>query len=280
MKSRPDRTRLLITGNSNVGALKLGWDHIAPQWQDRVALDFFAMPERYFSTFDFADDNRFGAVRPDPEEPQTEAFTQDFNGRTTVSLDEYDHVLVAGHKFQFMSFMQSVRRFDIEDLLEWGGNHLMSAACFEAFARGFIGSLLPPAGWFTQRRTAVSFIAQPRPSAEIADPAVNPKVPMPYTLIQEQPGVLGPLRDLYEDWTGDIFRQGGVGFIRQPADTLTKEGLTEPRFARDALRLTEDRFYEETNFRHMNRDFGTIMLGAALETACGPALSKGVRRAG
>lgn len=258
-------TRILVTGNSHVAALKLGWEALPPAVRAGVSVDFFAVRDPLFQSFDFTGPDRFGL--PDagaPAQAEAAEITRRFNGATEVSLAGYDLVALAGHNFGFRKFLNAITGHRIEGMLPLKRAHTLSEPALAAFADEMIDAFMPPAGWLDRVRPRVVAIARPRHSERGTVETPGVRLPVHFRLPARNPDAYRALHAFYDARVVARLARHGIAWLEQPPETLTAAGLTRAEFSRDAPILGTARDHDETDLAHMNADYGALCMAALL----------------
>lgn len=259
--------RLLITGTSQVAAIKGGWDRIAAGYAGRVAVEFFAMPagKRRFLGFDGSSYGLVGADVP----PDVVEASHKINGRDRVDLALHDHVLLVGWGGKGTSdhLARVLHRFDVDGLPPRARPHRLSQAALVAAMddqqTGIAAGLEP---WARVRPDRVSVMPPPR-TLETALLAETPDKRAGVWAGLDLPDAdTRKMLDLYDRRRAHALGQVGLRLVPKSDAVLGPSGFTAARFKAGAIRLAGAEAQPEDDLQHMNADYGAIVLRDFLET--------------
>ncbi len=91
-------TRILIVGNSHVGALKLGWEQVRDNFPG-AQVDFFAAQGSVFQQTRLDRTGTLALQKSHRDDEKCIRALKKLNGRTSVNLNDYDHVIRAGYSW-------------------------------------------------------------------------------------------------------------------------------------------------------------------------------------
>ena len=253
--------RLLIAGNSHVGALRKGWDLIAADHAGKVAVSFFAMDANRLGHMVFAG-GRYGLPEGE-QDPEILRLTRAINGCRAVELAEYDHVLLASAPFRDYGLARVLSQFDVDGLGPAAGRRRLSWAAFEATLDDLIRAgetTLPIQAWARALPGRVSLLIWPRPveamrRASMAKGRVNL-----WQAITLDDAAMRRAMDCLEERQTRFYQGLGVRVQPRPSAVLTASGFTAGRFKTGSMQLSGDVERPDHDFIHMNAEYGAIVL--------------------
>ncbi|MCU0825938.1 MAG: hypothetical protein MUE52_00680 [Tabrizicola sp.] len=256
-------TRLLILGNSHTGALRRGDDAFLRAYPG-VQTGYFAAPGTLFLRGQVDEAGRFSTLAA------TEATRKtliDMNGALDCDLNDWDQVLVIGHRLRFTSVAGLLNRHDLLEGSRTGKGQAISWALVMATVQAQIEDFLRTIRGKFPVSPNITFFAGPFVASSIVERAPS------YALAQTVVEHLGhpDLAEIYDWWVDQCeaaVTGVGFGFLRQPDSTLDGPGLTHPRFA---VPKASDGTPAPApiDHRHMNGDFGFAILSAFAQARLG-----------
>ncbi|MGB3313617.1 MAG: hypothetical protein WBB85_04330 [Albidovulum sp.] len=244
---------VLVIGNSHVAALKLGWDMMNPS-PAGVSVRFFSAPGQGFSQLRLRGGSRFGAFKG----PATPADLVDklrrINGNSHVDLESFDDILIVGGVFRPNAVLSILRDFDVDEAFDMGSSRRLSAAAFCAILHDIAEAGSPWAFWSKLLRPRVTVLPKPRPSETVRTGNIPQDDAVLQFLFGTTASVSVPL-DWHDDACAAALDRRGIGFLRQPKDTVAESGLTFASYSRGSLRLNGAE-QPANDARHMNPDYG------------------------
>ncbi len=258
--------RLAIVGSSHVSAFRNAWSEFPGRWPG-VEAEFFAMPYDVFQRMVVTEDLRL--VRgPGRAWLRQEELTlaRRINGREEAALAGADLVLAVGIPYLYDEpLLALLDGSDIDGLRSVGAPRQMSAAAFEAMLGVLVGKSRPPASWNRPGlRGRLVMMQRPLPS-ETAIPSARAKFAMRRRIARRPEGVVEAL-GRYVRGVREALAAHGVRLFPQPAETITREGLTLERFTRGFRRIHDDTVNERDHI-HANAAFGALCLDRILAEA-------------
>lgn len=262
-------SRVCCIGSSHIGALKGGWETLAPARPD-IELTFFGAPNyRVEESLQFLTLEGRKIVPTAPE--VAHFFKMTSGGLSHIELDAYDAFIVMGG-------IGLTKPFDLYTLFRTDEqshqpNHvLVGRDCLvEAFA-GIFRATLPyrlttALAQLTGR--PVFLVPEPRPSEALlaASGSESPHWDVYIKRIQQLHASADhlPLGRHYEAAMAAV-GQHGVTLIDVPTELVVDGIFTPHRFCRDSVWL-QGHGYEKSprnDFFHMNQDYGAVVLSCIL----------------
>ena len=249
--------RILIIGNSQVGAFRLGWNSISADHPD-IEMRFFAQPGRPF--YDFSYDpvaSTFGAHDPSAFDDDVVRHLSKRAGGLTVQVNECDHVFLVGHKQGHPQLFDLLDAFEIDDLRSNPGKPLMSLSTFRALMGDVVRS--DAVAWPLEDASVPVTICPP---ARISEAVGRSQSPRPiHALVRsllKAPDGLREALDVLDGIVGNTLAERGLGFLPQPESTLAATGLTATQFRRQDTDVGSSKNADD--FNHMNDDYGVVFL--------------------
>lgn len=256
-------TRLLVIGNSHAAALKLAEAEFRSAYPG-IETGFFAAPGAVFLRGRVDGSGRFSTQARDAA---TLATLARINGGQDCDLNDWDQVLVIGHRLRFPGVAALLERHDLLEGSRTGKGQMISWALVTATVAAAIDDYLRLiVGRFGAARN-VTFFAGPFVAESIVERA--PGYPLARTVAAylDHPDMPGIFDWWLSEWEAAVTK-AGFGFLRQPDSTLGGPGLTASRFA---IPTASDQApaAARIDHRHMNRDFGFAVLSAFAQTRLG-----------
>lgn len=246
-------TKLLILGSSHLGAIKMGWDQIAPEFPN-LQPDFFGAPAEDFWKFEVNEAGEFGALDHARFKPDRLNKILDLQGRDRVDLTAYDVVLLVGLPFKELFFAEMLAKFSVDGLYEVKGRRRLSVAARNRFCDDVIEQNLPEKMWRNWTKARLLVIPKPR----IAETCVNgdsPRMRPWKKLAEEKPGF--DTLNWFLNRTKERWADVGVEMVLPPASVYGDSGLTRADMARTA---TNENAANDFDHSHMNAAYGAETL--------------------
>jgi len=254
-------TRVLIIGSSHVGAYKNATPAFA-QLYPEVAVDFFGVRGPLFlsGAFDGA-----GIFTPAFRNDADRDFVQQTNGQLTADATDADHLVMLGHRFALHPVIGLMEEHDIMGRAQTGRPRLIS----ELFLRDAITALVTEAvdkaaSALAPFGACATFVTAPYPATSITQRAPD------YVLARklEQFWTHPDAAWVFDLWAEQLRRALGAHghrLLMQPDMLNAAPYGTKPVYAQRAAHLTQEK-QMKTDHRHMNADYGLVMLRALAET--------------
>jgi hypothetical protein len=264
-------TRILVIGNSHVGALKQGWELCADDFPG-ARVDFFALAGRNFTELQLDRSLRFGL--PEDADPASSAYrsVQRINGCSSVELNQADVVVWAGYDWRHAVLAALLDGYDVDGIRESGASSLMSRAAFAAACDALAEALLPPEPWRDWPRPQLFLLPRPVPAESCLTAASGGPKFGHWTRALRNGASFRPALDLFFDALAARLREAGIGLVRPPERTAGATGLTDAVHTHGSTRLRNDEPHPGNDHSHMNGEYGIACLEALFDQI-------GVRRA-
>ena len=262
-------------GTSHIGALKGGWEQMAPQWTG-LKMTFFGAPNlQGVESLGFLALEGRHLVPTDADVEKYFSLTS--GGLNRIDLDAYDAFIV-------MSGVGPTRPFDLytvfrtDEQVHTEAHTLLSPSCLvEAIAGNFRdtnGYRLATA--LAQLGRPIFLAPEPRPSeALLAGGDSEVAIWDFYIKLFTQMFTNGDhlTQANYYRSALEAVRQSGVAVIDAPAELIVNGMFTPHRFSRGAFWLQNERYEPspQDDFFHMNHDWGAGVLRAILARLTGRA---------
>ena len=248
-------TRLLVIGSSHVGALKNAQaQFLAPRPQ--MTLDFFGLRGPSFLKSRVAED---GVFHPPITTEEDRALILKANGTDQIDTTSYDHVLLIGYRFGFPEVASLLEHHDIQG---WEGAdraQTIDLPLAEDMVDTMIDSsltevleALAPAG------RPLTLCLAPYPAKSIASRARKMELARELKAFWTHPAA----EPLFQMWHSRLLAKieaAGHRLLPQPRRTMAGPFATKPKFAKAPENL-DGSTMKGTDHRHMNADFGLLML--------------------
>jgi hypothetical protein len=252
--------RLVIVGNSHVGALKDAWD-AAGASHPRHEISFFAAPEPHFKKLRLNKHLTFGLpqniLQRDPL--AVDVLTR-VNGRTSIDLTAADKVLLHGLAWPLDDVVQLMADFDIDDLRDVGCSRRMSRSAFDAVCVDLANNAMPEPAWRNWAGPPIVLLARAAPAETCL--ANDDARYQPWRAIKEKPAGSRAVIDAFLDAYEAALGRSAITLVRQPFETLLPIGMTAASYSRNSLRLYQRVPHPDDDPIHMNADYGALCLAA------------------
>ncbi len=251
--------KVLFVGNSHLGAIRRGWSETPAAW-DGWDAEFFALPSTHFLSAELHSDGLFGVGHLGMSAKQAKKWANRINEKTDVSYQNADLIVHVGANLMANRMFPILSTYSIDGFLKNSGTKRMSMEAFKAFCTSVAQSNTEFGGWKT---TGIPQIIAPRPRhIETALDELERFVSSDHLrALCKQSDLLARLFDLFEDIYIQQAQTSGWTYVRQPENTITSLGLTEPKYVSGAKILLGDDT-AKSDFGHMNANYGGEMLNA------------------
>lgn len=250
-------TRLLVLGNSHVGALRMAQDAFRARYP-QVEIAFFAAPGGHFLR---GRTGRDGIWRPYLPDDRAREVVVEINGAAECDLAGQDAILVIGHRFSPHVLTEILQDHEIIGL-PWRSEGSPQGRVSRGFVDRTMDAVTEDHVDQIVRRIGTRhpyvLAAAPFPSDRIG--TRGDEVSLLTEFLQRHPAT----RDLMPLWTGRIAaaaKRRGLGFLPQPESTMSGPAATRAEFA-EAAATGDGAEMDFTDHRHMNGAFGLAMLEA------------------
>ncbi len=250
-------TRVLILGNSHVGALRDAWTERGGK-EPGLEVRFFAAPTHIFDQMRLEPNLVFSLPDGHPRHAEFAEMLARINAVPAVDLSTADHVLHVGSNCAFGRIGGLLSEFEVDGYRADGMTARLSSAAFDAMAAEIARFSLPPAVWRGWTQPALTLMPRPVVSEDcLAKPAkagVAPWIRAAKTQYE-----LKPLLGRYFGLLDTELDRHRITLLRQPAETLAATGLTAAGYATGSRSMPNGngRFSDHT---HMNAAFGALCL--------------------
>ena len=256
--------KLAIVGTSHVAAIYKAWEQIAGDFP-QLEIEFFAAPRDLFRHFELGQDGLFGILDRTLFTPKDIHLMMNTFGSLTVDLSQYDAVLHVGVMSQETNLMELLAGFSIDGFREVSDLPRMSRAAYDACVQGLAEKTRLPAVWHNWNGPYLYTLPAPR----VAETCMNNDHPdyigwRAVVSTSEPALVVEVLEDYSARMVADHAAHGICTFL-PPSDVFAANGLTKAALSMGATSLSDDEPYPDDNNRHMNVDYGKIVLDYVLK---------------
>ena len=248
-------TRLLVLGNSQVGALRAAANEFSARHPE-IDLGFFAAPGAIFRA-GRVDGN--GIFSPRIKSAADRTLVERINGgKLTCDLNAWDHIFVVGLRPVFVSTTALLSDHDILEGTRTGKPHLISKDFLTRVMNKQIDGFIDYARERLGTEHSFTFTDAPFPSPGIYER----RKPSNFAFAVQQYAEHPDTSWLFRSWLDITSRKlavAGYRFLEQPDETIEGPCLTKREYAEGGKASNG----EDTPFvdhRHMNKDFGLAML--------------------
>lgn len=250
-------TRLLVLGNSHVGALRMAQDAFRTRFP-QVDTAFFAAPGGNFLR---GRTGRDGVWRPYLPDDNARAVVEEINGAAECDLAGHDAILVIGHRFSPHVLTEILMDHEIIGL-PWRETGSPERRVSRGFVERTIAAVTEDHVDQIARRIGTRhpyvLASAPFPSDRIG--TRGDEVSLLTEFLQRHPAT-AELMPLWTDQIAAAAERRGWGFLPQPAGTMSGPAATRAEFA-EAAATGDGAEMDFTDHRHMNGAFGLAMLEA------------------
>lgn len=251
--------RLLITGNSHAGVLRLAWTAMADR-PEGVEVDFLNIAAKYSGQMTVSHEGRYGILDERTIAGLDLPEYRKIDGAMSCDLRNYTHVLIAGCFYGFSLILRLLAGHRVDLIREAPiGLPRLSQAAYVAFSQTLALDRLPMARTYGFRPWCkVGLHLAPRLSARIFDdPQVQPCLKV---LVEDPTGVPEALALTEAALQRSSAAQGATLFT-VPQASLAASGLTLPEYSRDPALPSAT---GTPDYEHMNADYGSLCLAPVL----------------
>ncbi len=246
------RIRLLLLGNSHLGALKLATK--GSEKHPDVEIGFFGAPAHWTKKADLRD-----GVISTSHPPLAQKFSEVSGGSETVNLNEFDVVALVGMFFGFSECLREIRRAHTYTMPPLKPkSQLISQTCMGQLFEDLL-------------KASAAYEWAEKIRSQFMKPVLIVPTPLSSETRLQNDAFLAPvaadfrpiapkLFSMYRERARALAKAAGVTLVEQPDDTMAFPGFTKQHFSRGSLRLLHEAGHEESDFNHMNQEFGTVLL--------------------
>ena len=251
---------VLIVGSSHVAALKLAWGGLKTDFGDRLEVDFFVAALPFFDRVGFRDP-LYGDVSPGALTADEVAMLTRVNGRTTVDLESYDAILLAGMFWPgHYAIVRFLKFFAVDGLYDAAKPQRLTRTAFAEFYGAALADRPSSAFWSGLRHPKVTLLFCPMPVAILR--RLKPEHLL-YKGIWADDDIdtdkMPPLLAYQKTLNERHYAARGIDVMHQPPPTLTADCLTKDEYCRDPVDLAGTPDYKLDAY-HMNGRYGALCL--------------------
>jgi hypothetical protein len=246
--------KLIVVGNSHVGAIRQGWDLIE-DLHPQVSVEFFAMHKAGNAYCRLSD--RVYGLDTSRADSVLQKQCLKINGALEVNLAGADAVLIAGWEIPFPAFQKLIQH-SID-----GPSARMSSAFIDAILTDTLAGHIPEMAWQNWQSPKVFLALKPRVSESVQQGDNLKKYPFwGEWLIRLD--AYAPFYRNVEAAFGTMLKEVGIEFIPQPTATLTEAGLTKEKFRVGSTGVDGAIRRPVDDVAHANGEYGSLILQHAL----------------
>jgi len=255
--------RLLATGNSHLGAVKLAWDRLALQYP-RVEVQFLGAPRETFDSF-ARQGSRFGLFDESQVPKRMLEGMKAAMPALIVDLADFDAVLAVGPDWGEIVLLGLLQRFGVDGIRPAkGAMDMLSAGAYAAFCAD-IAATSRAVG--VVKKLALGPVAViPRPiRSELILQSTEADGRQFQALAGHPDGMIAAI-GVHQAAFARVIAGHGAAVIAQPAETLAPCGLTRSACSIGQKTVTtrgEARVVVDVV--HMTADYGAIVLAQYLD---------------
>lgn len=259
-------TRIVVLGNSHLGALRAAWSDLSPSTPG-IDLVFFGGIMPIFAAMTLDHNQVFGLHSCEglPSE-QVRRNRRLFEG-DTVDLKGADAVVVVGVDWHVWTLIDLLNTHVIDGLdteADTSMSRRLSVAAFDAITQALAADAIEKVAWAARIDAPVHLLPRPLPPESLLEPGPAGMEHSPQVLASLKRGFAEAIHQLARA-LNEAARAHGLMLIEQPAETRTSNGLTAASFQRDGLHLSARADgARRPDFEHMNIGYGAACIGALL----------------
>ena len=250
---------ICVIGDSSTAALKAGWAELAASHED-VTLTFFASPGESLRSLELS-----GRCLTTTDDAVAARFSMTSGGLSTIDLDDYDEIWIAGLGMTLASSVDIYAGFRSEEHADLGDEQvLVSQDAFDLMVEGGIRNAAAPAlvGLIEHIVGAVPVICRPFPCHDIL--SVDP------TWSVALGDDAGSLVDSFVRGTQAV-AANKMSIYTQPRALCASPLTTKREYSVDAVALDMVSKAAPTDVWHMNSTFGVEVLREMLAKSSDPS---------
>lgn len=268
-------TRIIVYGDSHIGAFKDGWEQIRADFPG-VGVEFFGLPHPHVRDIKLLPDGTITVPRT--EDGSTDAsidMARRLFGRSEIDAGSADLVIWAGYRWPSVELAGILGEMAVDGVFEADRPRRMSRALFDACV-GALAAGAPPRQWVRVFGKRLMFALRANPSETcLAMPPALERTP--WERLAAGHGDARPAFAALSEAVRQAALESGLRCLPQPAETLTPSGLTAGRWSRGSRRLVESgKRHNTEDYVHMNGAYGALCLAEVLRDVPGRAGSAGV----
>ena len=254
----------MIIGSSHVGAYKNAGDAFAKECPE-IDVQFFAMRGPLFLLGSM---EASGVFTPSFRNDKDRAFVKETNGAELADAGDCDHLLLVGHRFAFNNLTTLLEDHDMLEGVRTGRPKLISETLLreiiESVATSSVAEAVAAIEAFDKPAT---FAMAPYPASSIVERGKSYEMARILELFWARPDAAW----VFEYWLAQVeaaLKSKGHALLVQPDALNAGPFATKPEYATRAASVGGDTL-AKTDHRHMNADFGLIMLRTYVEKHLG-----------
>ncbi|MBN8293192.1 hypothetical protein JI664_14550 [Rhodobacter sp. NTK016B] len=257
-------TRLIILGNSHLGALRAALRE-QPQLAQGTEIAFFGGIAPVFKAMSLSPDLHFGLIGPHDVPAANVEQTKKLFGGTTIDLKNADAVAISGVAWHVWTMVELLGRYIVDGLTdnttEAGSGEAalrLSRPAFEAVLKALAEASLAPLAWTRALDVPVHIALRAVPPETL----ITQSKPASRTNRATRHGLAQALQRL-ETLIVETGARQGLYVRPQPAQTRAVTGWTLAEFQRGAVRLApgaQSAAGQKPDNEHMNTAYGAACL--------------------
>lgn len=253
--------KIQIVGTSHVAALRKGWEAISIRFP-QVELGFFAANSTLFHLLELDSNLSFGIHDESKYLPRYAKFLRDGFGRIAVNLKESDAVVLVGKTTYEAEFLKNLGHYSVDGIRNLGSAPILSREAFNAFASAIYEKRRLAPEWRHWDSPKLFLTPPPAPSTKC--PASNPRYAS-WAHFENQSMDNLSLLNAYREIVREKMLLDGVFALSPPSILVSPTGLTPSKYCAGAQKLPVGKGlkaanYEESDFHHMNAEYGSLAL--------------------
>lgn len=257
--------KIAIIGTSHISSIVMAWRQIST---DFPALEptFFAAPGKNFRRLQINTNKRFGIIDRSLFAPTEIKLLENTFGSAAIDLDEFDAVIHVGHNTLETELASLIAEFSIDGLRENPEQPLLSKDAYQYFTEALAEEAVLPENWRNWASPRLYVLPAPRVAESCSVSRSSDYAVWRALLSDAESKPVAGLFQAYADLVRDRFAAHGIQTFAVPEGILAPSGLSHAKFTKDALRLLDGHSYPSGDHKHMNADYGLIVLRNVCET--------------
>ncbi len=264
-------TDILFVGDSHLGSIRRAWDGRPEPLQD-VSAKFFALPAKHLSEAQCWKPNTFGVGHLAQTHEAIATLSHKINDTLDIALDDISAVIHVGPVVPVAKIFPVLSKYSVDGIQEVAGAAAMSNNAFRSFCRSIAESnpLLPP---WTGPDVPRLVVTRPRQSEDAIE--LMPNFVKDEALRErfKTSSILAAVYAIFDDAYEVLSSKDNYTLVRQSEETFGVSGLTRSEFSVGSKGLLGDD-HEETDFFHMNVDYGKLVLDRLAESLQQPLIGR------
>jgi hypothetical protein len=249
--------KALVIGSSHVGCLRGAAEGFMAD-RPEVTLAFYGVMGPNFLPGTIGKDQVF-QPRFRAGDSKGRDFAIEVNGTDSIDTTPFDHVLLVGHRFGFDRIAGLLAENDLLEGARTGRPRVIPQALLNDAIRTVAGDAVERFLRKTRGRPGLSVALAPYPATSVVESTRAPDLARICRDFWAHPDAQG----FFDAWLGFVesrLADGGHRLLHQPRETVAGPFATIADYASGRRTMSGESTDAETDHRHMNADFGRLVL--------------------